>query len=624
MKIFWKRYTQQLILVFFIGMLVSCINEGTEDQGVTTKVKEGDNVPQFVLCGSDGKETSSSSLNGRVYILSFFDTGCPDCQQELEVLQRIYDRYHTVLPVLNVPRSQTKDEVQAYWNKAGLSMPFHIASNQSLYYQFATRIVPRTYVVDDNGKVCAAFADSPIADFETLDALLSQKMNEANSRRGSVNLSLRVKVPAAGGDINDYYFHNEYTISRLDIYFFDAATKVFFKKAVLSNLTKDESVYDTEYDITYLFDNLRFRAGIYDIFLVANYDNSPGTLEYEDELINMIDSITYKDGIEANIPDKGPVMTNRATSLLDIDLIPWIDKTYKLNIELERVVAKLQIGVSQNSFQLSHNGKKYADINLTNYKLVNLNRQYYLFQHKDSLPSFTSQPEFALPTHFSDYDDEGEQYVVDPFFYLKNQNVTNAAAFAYYYKSWFGNFTTEDFASMPSANNHGYAYILENTSYKAYQKNGYSPGVVFKAAVSPVFVYLYDYSKQILKEEYRPEYWPKTLFLYKYNFYGSIQAVNVAGGLALDELQTYTDEQLKDYGIKQVNFNMGVYETFYTYWIHHRNNANNPIGAMEYGVVRNNFYKMVVSGVNGIGHSRITPDIMRDNYPNSYVDIVVD
>jgi CRISPR-associated protein Cpf1 len=85
----------------------------------------------------------------------------------------------------------------------------------------------------------------------------------------------------------------------------------------------------------------------------------------------------------------------------------------------------------------------------------------------------------------------------------------------------------------------------------------------------------------------------------------------------------YTDEQLKTYGIKQCRFNMGVYETFYTYWIHHRCNQTDFMGAMEYGIVRNNFYRMVVTGVNGIGNSVIEPDIMRNNYPNSYVDVEV-
>jgi hypothetical protein len=91
--------------------------------------------------------------------------------------------------------------------------------------------------------------------------------------------------------------------------------------------------------------------------------------------------------------------------------------------------------------------------------------------------------------------------------------------------------------------------------------------------------------------------------------------------IILDELVSYTDAQLSNYDIKQCKFNMGVYETYYTYWIHHRNSLTDHMGPMQYGIVRNHHYKILIKDVNGVGNSAITPDVMRDNYPNSYVDL---
>ena len=48
------------------------------------------------------------------------------------------------------------------------------------------------------------------------------------------------------------------------------------------------------------------------------------------------------------------------------------------------------------------------------------------------------------------------------------------------------------------------------------------------------------------------------------------------------------------------------------------------MGPMQYGVVRNNYYSVIVSGVSGLGNSVITPEVLRDNYPNSYADVFVD
>ena len=623
-----KRYCSVIPLLLLL--LVSCVHDddvvypGEEQGAAVMKVNVGDQVPAFILTDSEGNEVSSASLQGQVYVLNFFDTGCSDCQKVLPVMQKIYDKYHGNLPVLNVPRSQTKDEVKTYWDKAGLTMPHYTPQDKNLYYQFATRIIPRTYIVDGSGKVRATYDDSPIADLGTLEDNLTQVFSETSNKEGEVNLSMKVRIPANRDDIEEDNFHNEYTISKLEVWFFDAESKKLFTKATVKGLTPKDAVYDTPYDITYLFKNIRLHVGVYDIFLLANYYNEDIDALDEMDFLNRVDSITYQEGVAANVPDIGPVMTNHACSLRGVNLLPWASRNYMMTVDLERVMAKLQIGVAQNKFELSRNGIKYADINITNYKLVNLSTRYYLFQHKDSLPTFTSQPEFTLPYNFCYYADEGEQYVVDPLFYKKLPNEFDIRKISKYYKSWFGEFTTENFASMPSAGNYGYAYILENTCFKTSQKNGYSPGVVFKAAVSPELVYLYDYDERVLKEERRPEYWPKTIYLYNYKFYGSIRAINEASRLSLDELETYTDAQLKNYGIKQCKFNMGVYETFYTYWIHHRNSQIDFMGAMQYGILRNNYYKMVIVGVNGIGNSVITPDIMRDNYPNSYVDVSMD
>ena len=624
MKPYPSSYFAWLFLMLVPFMLTACQDDDGQD-GLDNIVNVGDRVPDFSLTDSDGGIISSSSLSGQIYMLNFFDTGCPDCQKEFPVLQRIYDKYKASVKVFNVPRSQSLDEVGQYWRKTGLTMPVYAPRDKELYYSFATRGIPRTYIVDGQGTVQAVYSDSPLADFDTIDAILTQLLeNNALKDNGEVDLTFRMKVLAGTRSTDEEFFRNEHIISHLEFFFFDAKTRKFVTKAVVDNLIREEDPVNASYDITYIAESVRIRVGVYNIFAIANYDHMPDDISNQEDFLNLTDAITYQDGIEANIPETGPVMTNRATSLTSIDLVPWANKPYVLALDMERVLAKVQIGVSKSNFELRHNDTKYADINITNYKLVNLNRQYYLFQHKDVLPTFAKKSDFMFPDNFGDYSEESEHYVIDPLFYDKTASQTDASKFKTYYASWYGAFTTEDFASMPVAGSFGFAYILENTSFKSCQKNGYSPGIVFKAAVSPVSVYLYDNKSRTLVEERRAEYWPQTIYLYNYHFFGSIQAINVASGLSLDELETYTDAQLKVYGIKKCNFNMGVYETYYTYWIQHRTNSSESMGSMNYGVVRNNFYKIVVAGVSGIGDSEIVPEILRDNYPNSYVDVAVD
>ncbi len=621
-----KRYVISYLPQFFLGlavfMLSACQSEEVGDRTLTDVVKVGEAVPDFLLTGDGGVTLSASSLKDQVYLLNFFDTGCPDCREEFPVLQRIYDKYKEVVPVLNVPRSQSTEEAMEYWGKYGLSMPVYASNDKKLYYKFATSGIPRTYVVKD-GIVQAILTDSPLADFDTLDSILEDLVgDDILTDKNSVELTFKLNVNG-GTRAADEYFQNEYTISHIEFFLFDAVTGQFVDKLTADNPTQDKELAGNKYDMSYVISSLKIKVGKYNIFAIANFRNVPDNITDQSRFLNLVDGVTYNAGVEAYIPISGPVMTSRGTSLLSVDLVPYVGKKYVLEVDMERVMAKVQIGVDKNSFELTHNGTKYADINITNYKIVNLNKQYYLFQHKADMTRLGDLPQFVLPDNYEDYKDLGNNYIIDPLFYQKSTSYSEAILFKNYYESWYGSFTTENFASMPTAGNFGYAYILENTSFKDCQKNGYSPGVVFKAAVSPVFVYIYDFKTRSLVKESRAEYWDNTLYLYNFNFYGSIQALNMASGLTLDETEIYSDAQLKNYGVKKCEFNMGVYETYYTYWIRHRMNGADPMGAMSYGVVRNHFYKIIVNGVTGLGVSSIIPDILRDNYPNSYTDISI-
>ena len=608
--------------ILAIGLLNAC-RDDEESANVNAPVSVGDKVPDFTLVSSAGQQLTAASLRGRVCMLTFFDTECEDCRNELPVLQKIYDRYRDDVVLLQVPRSQSLAEVQEYWKSAGLTLPVYTSNDQTLYYKFANKGIPRTYVIDHEGIVRAVMTDSPLADYNTLEsALLPLLDGNAKDKDGNAQLVLHIRTLKQDRG-EEQFFQYEHQISRFELYLFDSQTKKFVNKLVINNPIAAEDSEETDNDITYLLSPMRVKVGVYDMFAVANYYNMPEEIEDELDFLNIVDSVSYEDGIEPYIQEQGAIMTSRATELLNIDLTPWDGDDYHITIDMVRVLAKLQIGVSSEFFELSNGDTKYADIKITNYKFVNLNNRFYLFQHIDNLTTLGARPEFRMPDNFSGTGDFGNQYVVDPLFYDKTPDATTAQRCGEKYASWFGTFDTDNFASITPKGTYGYAYILENTTFNTSQKNGYSTGIVFKASVSPGFVYLFDPKSYSLVKESRPEYWGEEIYAYKYNFYGSIQAINIASGLMLDELLNYTDKQLLNYGIKRCKFNQGVYETYYTYWIRHRNNAGEPMGPMQYGIVRNNFYKMTITGVSGLGHSEIIPDIMRDNYPNSYVDVVI-
>lgn len=138
----------------------------------TALIKVGMAAPSFELKAMDGSVVTSESLKGKVYILNFFDTTCPDCRNEFPVLQQIYDEYGETVPLFNVPRSQAVEDADAYCKEHGLTLPIYSDGAQRLYYQFATRTIPRTYVINADGIVIASFNDKPIADYASLNRIL--------------------------------------------------------------------------------------------------------------------------------------------------------------------------------------------------------------------------------------------------------------------------------------------------------------------------------------------------------------------------------------------------------------------------------------------------------------------
>ena len=56
-------------------------------------------------------------------------------------------------------------------------------------------------------------------------------------------------------------------------------------------------------------------------------------------------------------------------------------------------------------------------------------------------------------------------------------------------------------------------------------------------------------------------------------------------------------------------------ECYYPYWIRHSNNKDAHImGIMEFGIVRNNIYKLSVSSLNGFGITKLDPDTPDENF----------
>ncbi len=147
-------------------LLVSCIREGRPG----SEIAPGDRLPDFVVEMNDGSLVSTASLEGSVSLIVFFNTGCPDCREELPVIQRIYDDFGAEVRTVCISREQGSAGIEAYWRENGLTLPYSAQEDRAVYELFAGSGVPRVYVSSPDLVVRKVYDDDPIAGYDDLAA----------------------------------------------------------------------------------------------------------------------------------------------------------------------------------------------------------------------------------------------------------------------------------------------------------------------------------------------------------------------------------------------------------------------------------------------------------------------
>lgn len=153
--------------------LLAFLVKAQGDEGDIVKV--GDKMPAFTLVSDDGQQLLSSSLKGKVILINFFATWCPPCQKELaEVQKTLWPKYENDknFVLLVIGREHTDAELAKYNEKKGFTFPLYPDKNRAVYGAFAKNLIPRSYLIDKNGKVIYATKGYTDEEFsEMMDAI---------------------------------------------------------------------------------------------------------------------------------------------------------------------------------------------------------------------------------------------------------------------------------------------------------------------------------------------------------------------------------------------------------------------------------------------------------------------
>ncbi|MDO5447347.1 MAG: TlpA disulfide reductase family protein [Prevotellaceae bacterium] len=170
-----------LVGVLTSASFVSCLSND-DSSGSGNNLTVGQTIPRFTTdvllldtadwrySGTPSVTFNSEQLDGRLTVIAFFNTTCPDCQRELPVLQQFYDeiKTDTTLTFICIARAQAKDEVMSYWSQNKLSLPVSPQYDRTLYEKFASSGIPRVYFADGQGKITHTFSDKDTLSVEDL------------------------------------------------------------------------------------------------------------------------------------------------------------------------------------------------------------------------------------------------------------------------------------------------------------------------------------------------------------------------------------------------------------------------------------------------------------------------
>lgn len=170
-----KCFTIRLLVAVLISSLfVSCIND---DEIAVRECAIGDRLPDFSVTMSDGTSVSGASLRETASLILFFHTSCPDCQQVLPIIQRIYDEYASAeIQFAFISREEDATTIATYWESQNFTMPYSAQANRNIYELFATSRIPRVYISDSEGIIRYIFTDNPVPTYEELASALDEQL----------------------------------------------------------------------------------------------------------------------------------------------------------------------------------------------------------------------------------------------------------------------------------------------------------------------------------------------------------------------------------------------------------------------------------------------------------------
>ena len=164
-----------LLLLIIIAPFLS----RAQQPDTTTHNKVGDTAPNFTFHPDKDKIASLADYKGKIIVIDFWATWCPPCRTELPRVQKeIWEKYkgNPKFALFAFDRGEDWDKTLPFKDKNKYTFPMIPDPDKKIYNLYATQYIPRTIVVDEDGKIIYQSIGYDEKDFKELMTLLEAKL----------------------------------------------------------------------------------------------------------------------------------------------------------------------------------------------------------------------------------------------------------------------------------------------------------------------------------------------------------------------------------------------------------------------------------------------------------------
>ncbi|MBQ0145356.1 MAG: TlpA family protein disulfide reductase [Bacteroidales bacterium] len=156
-----KKFICIMAMFLGLGLFLNAQNAAEADPDIeyaAALLKAGTKAPDFKIATPDGKQLKLSSFKGKIVVLDFWASWCPDCRKELPAIEAAYEKYSKKGVVfIGVSFDDSKEK----WTKAisdfGLKYPqvseLKKWKETEISPVYSIKWIPTLYVIDRKGKV---------------------------------------------------------------------------------------------------------------------------------------------------------------------------------------------------------------------------------------------------------------------------------------------------------------------------------------------------------------------------------------------------------------------------------------------------------------------------------------